>query len=283
MPETTSITLKEIRDWLPPRPTDAHKGLSGYVLVVGSDYGMPGAARIAAEGALRIGAGLVNVITQKEHVASMINGRPELLCYGVKSMTPHLNSLIKKATITVLGPGLGQTTWSKHLFDQFIKSPQPLLIDADGLNWLARTRDVSPRMNWILTPHPGEAARLLNTSIPEIQRDREAAACQIQKQYGGIVVLKGAHTVTTTAKEPIKICQAGNPGMASAGMGDLLSGIIAGLVAQGLTLWQAAQAGVLIHAEAADRVALRQGQRGLLASDLLMELPLLINELVTSN
>lgn len=279
----TSLTLKEIRAWLPPRPTHAHKGLFGYVVVVGSDYGMPGAARIAAEGALRIGAGLVHVITQKEHVASIVNGRPELLCSGIESITHSFRALIKKASIIVLGPGLGQTAWSKRLFDHIITSPQPLLIDADGLNWLARTPNLTVRPDWILTPHPGEAARLLNTTPQEIQHHREKAALQIQKQYGGTVVLKGAQTITTTGEQSLQICQAGNPGMASAGMGDLLSGMIAGLVAQGLTHEQAARAGVLIHAEAADRVALRQGQRGLLATDLLMELPLLINELASAN
>ncbi len=284
MTNAKKITLKDIGAWLTPRPLDAHKGLFGHVMIVGSDYGMPGAARLAAEGALRVGAGLVSVITKKEHISSIMSGRPELLCYGVEGITPLLDTLIHKASVIVLGPGLGQSVWSKRLFDKLIASPQPIVVDADGLNWLARTQSSVPRTNWVLTPHPGEAARLLNTTTQEIQKNREQSAQQLQKQYNGVIVLKGAHSIVThSQKSSIKICESGNPGMASPGMGDLLSGMIAGLVAQGLKLEQAAEAGVLLHAEAADRVASRQGQRGLLASDLFSELPLVINELGSFN
>jgi NAD(P)H-hydrate epimerase len=284
MNHAKKITLKDIRACLTPRPLDAHKGLFGHVMVVGSDYGMPGAARLAAEGALRVGAGLVTVITQKEHISSIMNGRPELLCYGVEAITPLLDILTNKASVIVLGPGLGQSGWSKRLFDKLIAIPQPIVLDADGLNWLARSQSSVPRTNWILTPHPGEAARLLNTTVQEIQKNREQSAQQLQKQYNGVIVLKGAHSIVTHSQKPtIKICESGNPGMASPGMGDLLSGMIAGLVAQGIKLEQAAEAGVMLHAEAADRVASRQGQRGLLASDLFCELPLVINELCSFN
>ena len=129
----------------------------------------------------------------------------------------------------------------------------------------------------MLTPHPGEAARLLKIKPEEVQADRKKAALALQKQYGGVIVLKGAQTLVVAENQQIYTCLAGNPGMASAGMGDLLSGIIAGLIGEGLTPWQAAAGGVFIHATAGDRVAAKQGERGLLASDLLAEIPLILN------
>ncbi len=238
---------------------------------------MPGAVRLAAEGAARVGAGLVTVATRPEHVTSTVASRPELLCYGLKSPANDLDKLLETATVIVLGPGLGNSIWSREVFDRVFMSPLPTIVDADGLNWLARTVPRTHRQNWILTPHPGEAARLLEMSASQIQADRIQAVHRLQEQYGGVAVLKGAGTLLATAGQPVQRCTAGNPGMASAGMGDLLSGMIAGLAAQGLDLWQAAQAGVMLHAEAGDRAASRQGERGLLASDLLVELPGLVN------
>ena len=262
-----------------PRAIDANKGHFGHVLVIGGDYGMPGAVRLAAEAAARIGAGLVTVATRPEHVISTITGRPELLCYGLESLPLDLEVLIAKATVIVLGPGLGQSTWSQALFNTLLQAPLtlPLIIDADGLNWLAKTTPSAKREHWILTPHPGEAARLLNVSTAYIQANREKCAQLLQQRYGGTIVLKGAGTLIAAKDKPITHCLAGNPGMASAGMGDLLTGMIAGLIAQDLDNWHAAQAGVLFHAVAGDRAVLKRGQRGLLASDLFDELPALIN------
>ena len=271
------LTLQSVQSWLTPRSHDANKGLFGRVLVIGGDYGMPGAVRLAAEGAARVGAGLVTVATRPEHIMSTISTRPELLCYGLESPVTDLPALIANATVIVLGPGLGQSPWSKAIFDTVLQSSLPLIIDADGLNGLARTLPKVPRQNWILTPHPGEAARLLTITVEQVQADREQAVQLLQQRYGGVIVLKGAGTLVATSNQPIQQCLAGNPGMASAGMGDLLSGMIAGLVAQGLDLWLAAQAGVMFHAEAGDRAARRHGERGLLASDLLVEIPALVN------
>jgi len=271
------LALNSVQSWLTPRAHDANKGVFGRVLVIGGDYGMPGAVHIAAEGALRVGAGLVTVATRPEHIISTVSARPELLCFGLDSPIDNLDGLIANATVIVLGPGLGQSSWSKEIFNKVVQSLRPLIIDADGLNWLARKTVHALHEHWVLTPHPGEAARLLNMTVEQIQADRVQAVQLLQQQYGGVVVLKGAGTLLATNRQPVQQCLAGNPGMASAGMGDLLSGMIAGLAAQGLDLWQAAQAGVMLHAEAGDRVAIRRGQRGMLASDLLDELPVLIN------
>lgn len=265
-----------MKGWLKPRANDANKGSFGHVLVIGGDYGMPGAVRIAAEGALRVGAGLVTVITHPEHVAAVVSGRPELLCYGLESPEDKcFKTCLSRATMLVLGPGLGQTTWSKAFFNAVISERnKPLLLDADALNQLAqKPTHWKPRADCILTPHPGEAARLLGVSVDDIQADRTKAVEALQTKYGGVVVLKGARSLVCTEAEAPNVCLAGNPGMASAGMGDLLSGIIAGLVAQGLTPWQATQMGVLLHASAGDASIKRQGGQGVLASDLLRELP----------
>lgn len=273
----TILSLALAQSWLLPREHDANKGSFGNVLIIGSDYGMPGAVRIAAEGAARAGAGLVTVGTRAAHIVSTIAVRPEILCYGLESAN-DLDTLIENATFIVLGPGLGKSRWSQALFDKVMQSSLPMLIDADGLNCLAQlVPTINSRSNWILTPHPGEAARLLGITVQQVQADREQAIAQLQQRYGGVIVLKGAGTLVAMDQLSLQICLAGNPGMASAGMGDLLSGIIAGLVAQGLSLWDAARAGVMFHATAGDRAAVKQGQRGLLASDLFMELPAIVN------
>ncbi|VAW78627.1 NAD(P)H-hydrate epimerase / ADP-dependent (S)-NAD(P)H-hydrate dehydratase, partial [hydrothermal vent metagenome] len=168
--------------------------------------------------------------------------------------------------VVVIGPGLGQSSWSRALFERVLDSGLPLVVDADALNLLAR--DPVSRENWILTPHPGEAARLLGTDTATIQQDRFAALESLQKQYGGTVILKGAGTLIGGDGMPA-VCAAGNPGMASGGMGDALSGLLGALLAQGLEPAEAARAGVCLHARAADRAAATSGERGLLASDLI--------------
>jgi len=267
-----ALAFSYMKGWLKPRAKDANKGSFGHVLIIGGDYGMPGAVRLAAEGALRVGAGLVTVITRPEHVTAVVSGRPELLCYGLKSPQDKLfETCLARATMVVLGPGLGQSSWSERLFDAVCdQSTVPLLIDADGLNWLAKKQATwKPRANTIFTPHPGEAARLLNITITEVQADRVKAIKALQTRFGGVFVLKGAESLVCTDHEAVRVCHAGNPGMASAGMGDLLSGLISGLVAQGLTPWQATQMGVLLHAKAGDVTFKKQGGPGLLALDLL--------------
>lgn len=265
--------FRVVKTPLPCRDRCSHKGSYGHVLIVGGDCGYSGAARLAGEAALRVGAGLVSIATRTEHAGLMNLNRPELMCHGVES-AKQLAALIEKASVVVIGPGLGQTDWAKELFMATIKAQKPLIIDADGLNLLALSSVVNP--DWILTPHPGEASRLLSCSTAEIQQDRFASVSAIQTRYGGIAILKGAGTLIASADE-IAVSTTGNPGMASGGMGDVLSGVIAGLLAQGLSLKNAAQQGVYSHGLAADMAAEKDGERGLLAGDLMPYLRLLVN------
>src|SRR6267154_2179841 len=213
-----------VKEALPRRARTSHKGQQGHVLMVGGGIGMPGAVRLAGEACLRVGAGLVTVATRPEHVAAFVAGRPELMCRGVLS-GPELAPLLMAADVVALGPGLGCDGWARELFDAVLASDKPLIIDADGLNLLAQ--QPQSRGNWVLTPHPGEASRLLKLSTAEIQAARMQAASQIAQRYGGTVVLKGAGTLVWRAAQTPALCDRGNPGMAAAGMGDVLTGIIA--------------------------------------------------------
>jgi hydroxyethylthiazole kinase-like uncharacterized protein yjeF len=257
-----------------PRAADAHKGDFGHVLVVGGGPGMPGAARLAAEAAARCGAGLVSVATHVQHAAFLNAGRPEIMVQGVES-ADGLANLLARASVVVIGPGLGRSDWSRLLLERVLDSGLPLVVDADALNLLAL--DPLRCDNWILTPHPGEAARLLKVSAAQIQQDRFAAVCDLQAQLGGVVVLKGPGTLIARELPPMHLCGLGNPGMASGGTGDVLSGAIAALRAQEMTAFEAACAGVCLHARAGDVVAASEGDRGLLASDLIPVIRRLIN------
>lgn len=250
---------------LPARAAIAHKGDFGHVLVVGGNVGMSGAATMAAEAAARVGAGLVSLATRKENVQQCATKRPEIMVRGVSEET-ELSDLLTAATVVAIGPGLGQDQWAKDVLEWALSCPKPKVLDADALNLLAQ--DPQQRQDWILTPHPGEAARLLQSDTPAIQQNRFKAITDMQQRYGGVLVLKGAGTLVINADASIHLCSAGNPGMASGGMGDVLTGTIAGLLAQGLSLDDAAQCGVYIHALAGDRAA-KEGVRGLLATDLM--------------
>lgn len=265
-PVAKLISSKDYLDSLEPRKKKSHKGDYGHVLVIGGDQGMSGAPKIAAVGALRTGSGLVTIASHPDHAVLLNLTQPEIMCHAI-SKPKQLAPLLDKATVLVLGPGLGCSRWSKQLFKQAIRSDLPMVVDADGLNWLAQFSMQSD--HWILTPHPGEAARLLKTTVQGVQQNRLDAARAIQKKFGGVVILKGAGTIIATGAEELLVCEAGNPGMASAGMGDLLSGVIGGLLAQHLPLDVAAPLAVCLHAEAADQEAKARGVRGLLATDLI--------------
>jgi len=248
-----------------PRARNSHKGDFGHVLVVGGSAGMAGAPRLAAEAAARCGAGLISVATHADHASGLNAGCWELMVHAVKH-ADELVPLLRRASVVVVGPGLGQSDWSRQLFERVLDTNLPLVVDADALGLLAR--DPLVRQNWILTPHPGEAACLLGTDAATIQQNRFTALESLREQYGGVVILKGAGTLVDDGSLPA-VCAGGNPGMASGGMGDVLSGVLGALLAQGLMPGTAARAAVCLHAQAADRAAAAGGERGLLASDLM--------------
>lgn len=260
------IDYDSLKQHLTPRPRITHKGDCGHVLVVGGERGFTGAVRLAAEAAVRIGAGLVSIATRQEHALVLNQTRPELMCYGVTDEA-EFQHLAGRADVIVVGPGLGQSAWSQAMLDYALDAGLPLVVDADALNLLSQAPQA--RQQWVLTPHPGEASRLLGQSSQEIHADRYTAVRQLQQSLGGYVVLKGAGSLIARPDKPTCVCTAGNPGMASGGMGDVLSGIIAGLLAQKLDLEIASCLGVCLHARAGDMAANGAGERGLLASDLM--------------
>jgi NAD(P)H-hydrate epimerase len=267
------IQLADQTALLPRRERSMHKGQCGHVLVIGGDYGKAGAVRMAAEAAMRVGAGLLTVATRPEHALNIPLARPEIMTVSVAT-AEDLNEILAMASVIIIGPGLGQSDWASSLLAKTLQANLPLIVDADALNLLAA--EPACAAQWILTPHPGEAARLLSTSSTEIQADRFASARAIQSNYGGVCVLKGSGSLIVDSEQAISVCSAGNPGMATGGMGDVLSGVIAGLLAQGIKPADAARLGVCLHGAAADNAA-EQGERGMLAGDLMPELRLLAN------
>ncbi len=259
-----------------PRLKSAHKGLYGHVLIVGGGPGMPGAVALAANAALRVGAGMVSVATWPDYARQPLPGLPEAMIHAINS-PECLAPLISKATVCILGPGLGEGDWAKQLYSAVIATTKPLVIDASALRLLAGTAAQTSHNTWVLTPHAGEAAALLHCSTSDVQANREDAAKQIQAQYGCTVVLKGQESLIVDTNQHVSTCHAGNPGMATAGMGDVLSGVIGGLMAQGIAPADAARLGVWLHATAGDCAAKISGERGMLASDLMPCLHQLVN------
>lgn len=260
--------------WLAPRHANAHKGEYGHVLCVGGEHGMGGAVRLCAEAALRTGVGLASVATRTEGVAALVAARPEAMTHATE--TPEaLEKLVSAATVLAVGPGLGVGEWGRSLFEAAIASGKPLILDADGLNLLAKYPRELPQA--ILTPHPGEAARLLGQTSKAVQADRFAALDALVARYACVVVLKGAGTLVGAPGQLPVVIDAGNPGMATGGMGDVLTGVIAALRAQRLDAFPAAVAGALLHGAAGDAAARVDGERGLLPSDLFPQLRRLAN------
>lgn len=260
-----------------PREPASHKGSIGLVLAVGGNKGFPGAIRLSAEAALRTGASLVSVACHEASQRYVLDGRPEIMLAPTQINIQGLSELCIKAKVMVLGPGLGQDAWAKSWFEYMIKQEKPLVIDADALRLLSVTQQFNSE--WVLTPHPGEAAALLHCDIKTIEADRFYAVKAIAQKYGGICVLKGAGSLVSDGQQ-IWVNTSGNAGMASGGMGDVLSGVIAALLLQMSDNLQATRLAVYIHAYAADILAQKEGERGLLASDLLPEIRLLLNDLI---
>jgi NAD(P)H-hydrate epimerase len=276
-PQTTLLEEGEMGALLPSRPRNAHKGTFGHVLVVAGSRGKLGAALLATEGALRAGAGLTTLAVAPD-LQPLCEGRVR------EAMTvalPHagegsaLDALLAARGAVVCGPGLGLDAGVRALVAQVVRRcAAPLVLDADGLNAVAGTDLLRARpAPTIVTPHPGEMARLLGGDGASVQGDRVAAARGFARTHGVIVVLKGARTVVAAPDGRAAICPTGNPGMATGGTGDVLAGLTGGLLAQGLAPFAAACLAVYAHGAAGDAVAARRGETGLVAGDLLAEFP----------
>ena len=275
-PVLQTLRSSLVAEALGARARGANKGRFGHVLVLGGGPGMPGAARLCGEAALRAGAGLVSVATACEHAGQIAASRPELMVSGIEDAA-GLMPLLQRADVIAVGPGLGQSAWARRLWSCAMAAGLPMVVDADALNLLSAEPET--RAAWVLTPHPGEAGRMLSMPTVSVQADRVGAVTQLQQRYGGTAVLKGAGSLVASqvdGRPQAQLCLAGNPGMAAPGMGDVLTGIIAGLFGQLRDLPLAARLGVLVHALAGDRAA-GAVPRGLMASDLLAELRACVN------
>lgn len=260
------------------RKSDAHKGSAGHVLIVGGNKTMQGAALMAGQAAARAGAGLVSIASIAARAESFASGVPEIRNFGIESAA-SLTQLLANCTVAGIGPGLGQDDWAQEVWNEARGQGVPLVVDADALNLLSA--DPFQRREWILTPHPGEAGRLLDLSTRKIQMDRVGAAERIAERYGGICVLKGAGTIVAGG-ERTWICDRGNPGMATGGMGDVLTGVICALWAQGLNAEEAACLGVWLHASAGDDCAKEAGAVGMMATDLVPGIRENLNRVIDS-
>lgn len=276
-PVASRLDWNRVASKLPLRRRGAHKGDCGHLLVVAGERGFGGAALLAAEAAARTGAGLVTLATRPEHVSPALARCPSLLVHGLTHGN-ELDMLLQTADGVVFGPGAGQGAWGQQMLQRVMAFEGPVLMDADGLNMLS-SRAPGRHDNWILTPHPGEAARLLGVDNKVVNSDRLAAIRQMQQYYGGVVLLKGAGTLVYADDMAVPtLIQGGNPGMATGGMGDVLAGIIGSLAVQGLTPSEAAVVGASLHAEAADRAALDKGFMGLLPMDVTERVPQVLGE-----
>ena len=259
---------------LAPRAADTHKGQLGHVLVIAGDLGMGGAGLLSAQAALRCGAGMVSLATREQHISAALSRLPEVMACAIRASS-ELRAPLQRATVLVVGPGLGQSAWSRALLSSAAQRTIMQVWDADALNMLADNICSQPQQ-CILTPHPGEAARLLKITTAQVQADRCAAVLAIAHRYNAVTVLKGHHSLIATPKGELSRVERGHPVMAGAGFGDVLSGVIAALLAQGLPAYSAACLAVWLHACAGEQLA-SQG-RGLAASDMCERIRQLLEE-----
>lgn len=264
-----------LNHWLkkrPPLKSAAHKGSQGTLLLIGGNRNMMGAIQLAGMAALNSGAGLVKILTKLEHCLAITQAQPELMVYDADA--PHqLAPLLESSKAIAIGPGLGQDEWAQQLWQQMIPLDIAKVVDADALNLLAKSPQ--KRHDWVLTPHPGEAARLLNTTTQSIQSNRFQAIRQLQEKYGGVIVLKGNGTLIYDGQQ-LELCTAGNAGMAVGGMGDVLTGALASFIGQGLNLFDAACLAVSCHAHSGDLLANQKSQAGILPTDVIETLSQLL-------
>ncbi|HLV78232.1 MAG TPA: NAD(P)H-hydrate dehydratase [Marinobacter sp.] len=282
-PETPLARLQRWQTcshWFRPRPLNAHKGHFGHVLVVGGDRGFGGAGIMAAEAAARAGAGLVSLATRPEHVTAALARCPHVMTHGLIHGS-ELPPLIDQADVIVCGPGMGRLAWGQQMLQQVLDSGKPRVLDADALNIMAARAAFTAR-DQVLTPHPGEAARLLGCSVAEVEADRLAAASAIRKLWGGTVLLKGAGTVITGDDGELRVIAGGNPGLATGGMGDVLSGIIGAFIAQLPDHIGATIAAAAAQLAAADHAAAQTGYQALVPDDLIAALPAILKQTETA-
>ena len=304
LPRSVTETPDPPRVWLEagdlaplvrPRHIDSHKGSFGHVLVVGGSVGKTGAGAMAGLGAARAGAGLVTLavpislhgLMEAKLTEVMTEPLPETADQTVAAAAvPRLQALLEGKQALALGPGMSIHNETVQVVLKLIEySPCPIVLDADGVNGLVDNLEVlgGARAPVILTPHPGEMGRLLKSSAGEVQNNRLFLAESFSKQYGVTLVLKGARSIISGPEGRLAINSSGNPGLASGGTGDVLTGLIAGFLAQGLSPFEAACLGVFCHGKAADRLSLRCGDRGMLATDLLREIPVVLKTLAEHN
>ena len=278
---TAKLISYQTSQGLGKRNNNSHKGSHGKLLCVGGNKGIAGAIRLTGEAALRSGAGMVKVFTHSESVLAVSIGRPELMVTAT-----DLTSALEWASCIAIGPGLGLDTWSEEVFETVMQYcftyNKPLVIDADALTLLAQHAPSFPITNSVITPHPGEAARLLNCKTSDIEANRFAAVNELAHSYTTSCVLKGAGTLMANNNQ-VWVCTDGNPALAVGGSGDVLTGIIAGLLAQRINTTQAATLGVTLHAKAGDILAKAEGERGMLPSDLFSVVRQLIKELPSND
>ncbi len=295
-PRGRLLERDDVKPLLHPRVANSHKGLYGHVLVVAASVGKAGAALLASRGALRMGAGLVTAAIPESVLTAVAAGQAELMTepaperdghFDARATIHRLASLVDGKDALVVGPGIGLSDDTKHLVQWLIaegvQPDRPLLIDADGLNALAALGCDTlrhARGPVVITPHPGEMARLLGTSTGSVNADRVSAAKGLAGRTGAYVLLKGARTVIAAPDGAVYVNSTGNPGMGTPGMGDALSGIIGTLLGQKMKPLDAMALGAFIHGDAADRVALRMGPVGYLTGDLIDELPRAIAALI---
>lgn len=276
-PVAEEICRPNLSSWIRPRGRTNHKGQNGHLLIIGGNLGMSGAVRLAGEAALRCGAGLVSIATHPAHAAEVDQGCPEVMALPVVD-SEDFDEVGDWASVMAIGPGLGQSEWAQYLFRASLKKAAkrslPLVLDADALTMLAA--NPAYQDNWVLTPHPGEAARLLGCTSAEVQADRLSAANEIVARYGGTVILKGPGTVVAAKDELPKVVTAGNSGMGIGGMGDVLTGVVGSMLGDGLRPFEAACCAAVLHSNAGDMAA-GDMPRGMFPSDLFEPLRHLVN------
>jgi len=262
-----------IKTSLTQRKKSSHKGSHGKGVIIGGGAGMTGAVILAATAALKTGIGMITTLSHPQSIVPVVVSQPEIMAseWNDKAL---VNNKLDWCNVVAIGPGLGRDQYAEELYQQISQSELPKVIDADGLFFLGLYPNHDDQR--IITPHPGEAAKLLGCSIQTVERDRYHAVQDLQHKFGGIVILKGAGTLICDSEQCF-VCCAGNPGMATAGMGDVLTGVITSFIAQGHSLLEAAKLGVLVHSLAADQNAETYGERGLVASDLFHHLRNLVN------